>query len=99
MEHGDLSTRLPAFKLPEFDRIGHSLNNLAESLGAVRQLEENRQLTQIIQSHIEDERRSLARELHDELGQYVTAIKTFAVAIVNKTKQSHLILLATRKLL
>lgn len=87
MEHGDLSTRLPAFKLPEFDRIGHSLNNLAESLGAVRQLEENRQLTQIIQSHIEDERRSLARELHDELGQYVTAIKTFAVAIVNKTKE------------
>lgn len=86
MEHGDLDTRLPAFKLPEFDRIGHSLNRMAESLAAERQLEENRQLTQLIQSHIEDERRSLARELHDELGQYVTAIKTFAVAIVNKTK-------------
>lgn len=86
MEKGDLSTRLPAFKLPEFDRIGHSLNRMAESLAAERQLEENRQLTQLIQSHIEDERRSLARELHDELGQYVTAIKTFAVAIVNKTK-------------
>lgn len=86
MEHGDLETRLPAFKLPEFDRIGHSLNRMAESLAAERQLEENRQLTQLIQSHIEDERRSLARELHDELGQYVTAIKTFAVAIVNKTK-------------
>ncbi|MDP1658101.1 MAG: histidine kinase [Methylotenera sp.] len=87
MERGDLSTRLPAFKLPEFDRIGHSLNRMAESLAAERQLEENRQLTQLIQSHIEDERRSLARELHDELGQYVTAIKTFAVAIVNKTKE------------
>lgn len=86
MEHGDLETRLPVFKLPEFDRIGHSLNRMAESLAAERQLEENRQLTQLIQSHIEDERRSLARELHDELGQYVTAIKTFAVAIVNKTK-------------
>ena len=86
MEKGDLSTRLPSFKLPEFDRIGHSLNRMAESLAAERQLEENRQLTQLIQSHIEDERRSLARELHDELGQYVTAIKTFAVAIVNKTK-------------
>lgn len=86
MERGDLSTRLPAFKLPEFDRIGHSLNRMAESLAAERQLEENRQLTQLIQSHIEDERRSLARELHDELGQYVTAIKTFAVAIVNKAK-------------
>lgn len=52
-----------------------------------QKLEENRHLTQVIQSHIEDERRSLARELHDELGQYVTAIKTFAVAIANKTRQ------------
>lgn len=53
---------------------------------AERKLEENRQLTQLIQSHIEEERRSLARELHDELGQYVTAIKTFAVAISNKAR-------------
>lgn len=88
MEHGDLSARLPDFDLPEFDRIGHSLNRMAESLAAERQLEENRHLTQLIQSHIEDERRSLARELHDELGQYVTAIKTFAVAIANKTKDN-----------
>ncbi len=86
MEQGDLSARLPSFDLPEFEKIGHSLNRMAESLAAERQLEENRQLTALIQSHIEDERRSLARELHDELGQYVTAIKTFAVAIANKTK-------------
>lgn len=88
MEKGDLSTRLPRFNLPEFERIGHSLNRMAESLTAERQLEENRQLTHVIQKHIEDERRSLARELHDELGQYVTAIKTFAVGIANKTKAS-----------
>ena len=54
---------------------------------AENQLEENRQMTHLIQKHIEDERRSLARELHDELGQYVTAIKTFAVAIANKTRE------------
>lgn len=54
---------------------------------AERKLEENRQLTQLIQRHIEDERRSLARELHDELGQYVTAIKTFAVGIGNKARE------------
>jgi two-component system sensor histidine kinase UhpB len=88
MEQGDLTPRLPSFDLPEFDRIGHSLNRMAESLAAERQLEENRQLTALIQSHIEDERRSLARELHDELGQYVTAVKTFAVAIANKTKKN-----------
>lgn len=86
IEQGDLTTRLPTLALPEFDRIGHSLNRMVESLTAERQLEENRQLTHLIQEHIEDERRSLARELHDELGQYVTAIKTFAVGIANKAK-------------
>ncbi len=55
---------------------------------AKHRLEESRQLTQLIQRHIEEERRSLARELHDELGQYVTAIKTFAVAIGNKTREA-----------
>jgi len=87
METGDLSTRLPSFSLPEFDKIGHSLNRMAESLAVERELEENRQVTHLIQKHIEEERRSLARELHDELGQYVTAIKTFAVAIASKTKE------------
>lgn len=87
METGDLTARLPSFSLPEFDKIGHSLNRMAESLAVERELEENRQVTHLIQKHIEDERRSLARELHDELGQYVTAIKTFAVAIASKTKE------------
>ncbi|MSQ80506.1 MAG: PAS domain S-box protein [Candidatus Methylopumilus sp.] len=52
-----------------------------------RKLEENRKFTQLIQSHIEDERRSLARELHDEMGQYVSAIKIFAANISNKAKK------------
>lgn len=50
-----------------------------------RELEETRQLTQLIQGHVEEERRSLARELHDELGQYVTAIKTIGASIANRT--------------
>jgi PAS domain S-box-containing protein len=54
---------------------------------AERRLEESRQFTHLIQLHIEEERRNLARELHDELGQYVTAIKTFAVAIGNKARE------------
>jgi two-component system, NarL family, sensor histidine kinase UhpB len=87
LEKGNLSARLPSFDVPEFEKIGHSLNRMAESLAVERELEENRQVTHLIQKHIEDERRSLARELHDELGQYVTAIKTFAVAIASKTKE------------
>jgi len=51
-----------------------------------KQLEQNRQLTRVIQTHLEEERRSIARELHDELGQSVTAIKTIGAAIANRTQ-------------
>jgi PAS domain S-box-containing protein len=46
-----------------------------------RELEQNRRLTQLIQTRLEEERRALARELHDELGQCVTAIRTIGSAI------------------
>ena len=52
------------------------------------ELEQNRQLTHAIQSRLEEERRSIARELHDELGQCVTAIKTIGTAIANRTQES-----------
>jgi len=48
---------------------------------AERELEQNRKLTALIQSRLEDERRAIARELHDELAQCVTAIKTIGTAI------------------
>jgi PAS domain S-box-containing protein len=55
---------------------------------AERELEQNRQLTHEIQSRLEEERRSIARELHDELGQCVTAIKTIGTAIANRTQDT-----------
>lgn len=48
---------------------------------AERALEENRRLAALLQSQIEEERRSLARELHDELAQCLTAIRSIATAI------------------
>jgi len=51
-----------------------------------KELEQNRRLTQLIQTRLEEERRSIARELHDELGQCVTAIKTIGAAIANRTQ-------------
>ena len=65
-----------------------SMRDISERILAQKsqdELEQNRKLTTIIQGHIEDERRSLARELHDELGQYVSAIKIFAQNINNKS--------------
>ena len=65
-----------------------SMRDISERISAKKsrdELEQNRKLTTIIQGHIEDERRSLARELHDELGQYVSAIKIFAQNINNKS--------------
>lgn len=50
------------------------------------ELERNRQLTRAIQLRLEEERRAIARELHDELGQCVTAIKTIGTAISNRTQ-------------
>ncbi|HUU73433.1 MAG TPA: PAS domain S-box protein [Burkholderiales bacterium] len=53
-----------------------------------QELERNRRLTQLIQSKLEEERRSIARELHDELGQCVTAIKTVGTAIANRRDET-----------
>ncbi len=65
------------------DVTEHKLAQQAE-----RELEQNRQLTRAIQSRLEEERRSIARELHDELGQCVTAIKTIGTAISNRARES-----------
>lgn len=66
-----------------------SMRDISEKILAEksqRELQQNRELTAIIQEHVEDERKSLARELHDELGQYVSAIKIFSQNILNRTK-------------
>ncbi|ALO47441.1 ATP-binding protein [Pseudohongiella spirulinae] len=55
-----------------------------QRMAAELELEQNRKFTQLMQVKLEDERRSIARELHDELGQCVTAIKTIGTAIANR---------------
>jgi two-component system sensor histidine kinase UhpB len=52
-----------------------------------RELARNRELTRLIQHHVEQERRSLARELHDEMGQCATAIKTIGMTIANRAAE------------
>jgi len=95
VEAGAYDTRLPDLSGREGQQISHAFNAMAQSVQdsalarqqaqeATRALAENRELTQLIQARIEQERGAIARELHDELGQQVTAIKSGSLAIARK---------------
>lgn len=79
IERGDYSARLPDFQLPEFERISGGFNAMVSELE--RKDDETRRLSQRALAIQEGERRHLAQELHDELGQSVSAIKALAVSI------------------
>ncbi|MBP1152184.1 MULTISPECIES: ATP-binding protein [Methylocaldum] len=79
IERGDYGRRLPSFSLPEFARISRAFNHMASTLEKAR--DENRALTQQSLAIQEEERRYLAQELHDELGQSLSAIKVMAASL------------------
>ena len=76
MEAGDLGVRMPAFELVELSRIAGVFNHMAERLQQTRA--EQQRLAQRLLDVREDERRHLARELHDELGQCLASINAEA---------------------
>lgn len=95
MAQGDYGTRMPALSGREGRLISLAFNGMAQSVQdsalarrqaqeATQALAENRELTQIIHARIEQERGVIARELHDELGQQVTAIKSIGLAIARR---------------
>ena len=92
---GDYSTRLPPLAGQEARAIGEAFNRMAQvvqdsvearrvAAEAEANLAQSRELTQMIQTRIEEERAAIARELHDELAQQVTAIQSAGVSIAQR---------------
>ena len=93
MEQGDHHVRLTALPGKEAGEMGRAFNRMAQaveeniqvrqaSAEAQARLATQREFTQLLHTRIEEERAALARELHDELGQSLTAIRTISKSIM-----------------
>jgi two-component system sensor histidine kinase UhpB len=95
IEEGDLSYRLPALSGEEAGHIADAFNYMAAAVqdkweaerqarAAEARLEERREISLLMEQRLDEERRLIARELHDEFAQSVTAIRSLAAAIVGQ---------------
>jgi len=76
-------------------RIGAAFNRMAQAVQdkvqaekkaheAETRLDERREMALLVEQRVEEERRLIAHELHDEFGQSVTAIRSLAIAIATQ---------------
>ena len=79
LERGDLAWRLPLFRTADFACIANAVNQLASRLA--KTADERNTLTTRLLEVQETERRALARDLHDEFGQCLTATAALAASI------------------
>jgi two-component system, NarL family, sensor histidine kinase UhpB len=97
LKAGRFDVVLPALPGLEAAAMGGAFNRMVSVLNqnieterraaqVERELSDSRQLTRWTQQHIEQERRLIARELHDELGQSVTAMRSMALSIAQRVK-------------
>src|SRR5450631_805579 len=88
----DLTYRLPPLNGFEAGAIGAAFNRMAQTIQdklqaerkvheAETRLDERREMALLVEQRVEEERRLIAHELHDEFGQSVTAIRSLAMAI------------------
>ncbi|MGA8900579.1 ATP-binding protein [Bradyrhizobium sp.] len=79
MQVGDYDSTIPLLGPPETRKTCEEANQLARKLKRLAQ--DNRGMLRKIVSLQDDERRELARELHDELGPLLFAIRANAIAL------------------
>jgi two-component system sensor histidine kinase UhpB len=95
LEGGRFDIALPRFAGREAGALAAAFNRMVgvlqqrfeaerRAVRAEQQLSDSRDLTRWIDHHIEQERHMIARELHDELGQSVTAIRSMALSVAQR---------------
>lgn len=93
IEQGDHEVRLPPLPGKEAAEMGRAFNRMAQavednilvrqaSAEAQARLDAQRDFTKLLHARIEEERAALALELHDELGQSLTAIRSIAKSLM-----------------
>ncbi len=85
MSQGNLSARLPNFKINEWQRTSKAVNQLVTSLEQT--LFERQRLAFKLINVQEQERRFLARELHDEFGQCLAGLQVNATSILQTANE------------
>jgi two-component system sensor histidine kinase UhpB len=86
IEAGGYDTRVKPAGSPELAAICTKLNHLAATLGDA--IEEKRRLAETAVSLQDAERKEIARELHDEFGPYLFALRAHAVSLM-RTADTH----------
>ena len=79
LEEGNLKVRIPNLKTIELKGIGQKFNRMVKVLE--ESVSKNHLLSQQLITLQESERKKLARDLHDEFGQSLTAIHADAAAL------------------
>ncbi len=85
LELGNLNAKMPNLKTSELSAISSKFNHMVKTLRL--SIEQNHKLTQKLIRVQEEEKKSLARDLHDEFAQSLTAINADAAvlkALANK---------------
>jgi two-component system sensor histidine kinase UhpB len=89
IRRGDYATPIPVAGPPEIRQSCEEANTLATTLAQLSQ--DNRDLLHRLVSLQDDERRDLARELHDELGPLLFGIRAGAIALAEASPRSGLL--------
>ena len=96
IKSGRYGARLNSYSIKEINELSLHFNNMAQEIEKSEQ--ENKSLMHQIMNVQERERAYLARELHDDLGQYLTGIQAQAYLIENSADNPELVRMIGRQI-